>query len=99
MRYCSGVLTWLAILTYILVLCGFGYLLYQKAATQEADISSSIDSTSDSSNQSSSVNTLRIAAYVLWGLAACTAILVCCLYTKIKLAIAIIKVIFLKVNS
>ena len=91
MRYCSGVLTWLAILAYILALIAFGYILYDKAVTQETEAATALDDSS-SSNQSFSINILKIVAYVLWALAACTVLLVCCLYTKIKLAIAIIKV-------
>lgn len=94
MKYCSGVLTWGAILAYILALIAFGYILYDKAIGQEEDISYSVDNSSSSSNQSSSTNTLKIAAYVLWALAGLTVLLICCLYGKIKLAIAIIKVFF-----
>ena len=92
MRYCSGIFTWLAILAYILALIAFGYILFDKAKANEASLSNAVDDQSQSSNQSSSNNTLRIAAYVLWALAGLTVLLICCLYTKIKLAIAIIKV-------
>lgn len=34
LRYCSGVLTWLAILAYILGLFALGAILYDKGKTQ-----------------------------------------------------------------
>lgn len=92
MRYCSGLLTWAAILAYILALIAFGYILYDKAKTLETEASYSVDNSSSSSNQTSSVNTLKIIAYVLWAIAGISVLLVLCLYTKIKLAIAIVKV-------
>lgn len=92
MRYCSGVLTWLAILAYILALIAFGYILFDKAKKNEASLNTATDDQSGTTNQSSTNNTLRIIAYVLWALAGLTVVLVCCLFTKIRLAIAIIKV-------
>ena len=94
LRYCSGVLIWLAIFSYVLALIALGYILFDKAKTSEASITSSVDASSGTSNQSSSNNTLRIAAYVIWGIAGISVLLVCCLYSKIKLAIAIVKVNF-----
>ena len=93
LRYCSGILIWLAIFSYILALIALGYILFNKAKTSESSISSSVDDSSGTSNQSSSNNTLRIAAYVVWGIAGISVLLICCLYSKIKLAIAIVKVI------
>lgn len=92
MRYCSGVLTWLAILAYILALFAFGYLLFQKAKDNESSTNTAVDDASQTSNQASTNNTLRVIAYVLWGIGGITIILICCLFNKIRLAIAIIKV-------
>ena len=94
MRYCSGVFTWLAILAYILALIAFGYILFKKAKDNEASLNTATDDVSGTTNQSSSNNTLRIAAYVLWAIDGISVVLICCLFNKIRLAIAIIKVCF-----
>ena len=105
MRYCSGVLTWLAILGFIAGCFVLGAVLYDKAKSIEKFffffyliqkllkyLSDNSYAADNSNNQKNSVMTLKIIAYVLWGIGVLTILLVICLFSKIRLAIAIVKV-------
>jgi len=91
LRYCSGVLTWAAILAFIGGSAVLGWQFYQKAeasATAVTDTSASTDSTS---NASETITTERAVAYLCWAVAIIVALATLCLFNRIRLAIAIIK--------
>jgi hypothetical protein len=91
LRYCSGVLTWLAIIAFIAGTGVLGWRFYQKAKTTETDLDATSGQTSDTNNASESILTLKIVAYVCWGVSGFTLLAVLCLYNRIRLAIAILK--------
>jgi hypothetical protein len=84
LRYCTGVLTWLAIFGFILGMAILGWRFYQNAVDESG---------SDASSSTSSTNTQaqKIIAYVCWAICGVTVLAVLCLYSRIKLAIAILK--------
>jgi len=90
MRYCSGVLTWVAILAFIGGLAVLGWRFYEKGQETQTTTDATGDSSS-SSNGSKTYTTEKIIAYVCWGVAGLTFLAVLCLFSRIRLAIAIMK--------
>jgi hypothetical protein len=88
MRYCSGVLTWAAILCFIVGNAILGWRFYDRAKDQE-DVNDASSSTNDSNDNT--VTSLKALAYFLWAVSALTFIIVLCLFSRIRLAIAIMK--------
>lgn len=89
MRYCSGVLTWLAILAYIAGTAILGWRFFQHAKDLETTLSTA--NKDDQNNIQKTIRTDKIIAYVCWGIAGASALTILCLYNRIKLAIAILK--------
>jgi len=90
MRYCSGVLTWLAIIAFITCSAVLGWRFFKEAKNLQATISDSTSS-DDRTTIQKSVRSDKIIAYICWAVAAGSALMVLCLYSRIKLAIAILK--------
>jgi len=91
LKYCSGVLTWTAILAFIGGTAVLGWQFYQKAEDGAAAISDTSASSDSTSNASQTVTTERAVAYLCWAVAIIVALAVLCLFNRIRLAIAIIK--------
>jgi len=90
LRYCSGVLTWAAIICFIAGTAGLGYIFYKKAQTT-SDATAGTGSEGSDTTTSSTINSEKIIAYVCWGVSGLTAVAVLCLWNRIRLAIAILK--------
>jgi len=86
MKYCSGVLTWIAILAFIVGTAILGWRFYQLAKDIENG-----DSSSETPRDSNSVKSYKIIGYICWGIAGASLITTLCLFGRIKLAIAILK--------
>jgi choline transporter-like protein 2/4/5 len=91
LRYCSGVLTWGAILAFIGGTAVLGWLFYQKAEDSEEETAGTSATEDDDSNVSKTISTERAVAYLCWAVAVISVLAVLCLFTRIRLAIAIIK--------
>jgi hypothetical protein len=93
MRYCSGVLTWLAIFCFIGGMAALGWRFYVHAqATTDETAGTATDTSSDtSSNSQKSITSEKVLAYLCWAIAGLTFLAVLCLYSRIRLAIAIMK--------
>jgi len=89
LRYCSGVLTWFAIVAFIAGISILGWRFYDNAKAIEAS-SKSMGNDSNSST-SKTVLTEKIIAYICWGVAGFTFLAVLCLFDRIRLAIAVMK--------
>jgi len=85
LRYFSGILTWLAILTFIAGTAILGWRFYQQGKKSEESITASGDT------GTTTYNSEKIIAYVCWGVAIFTVLAVLCLWSRIRLAIAILK--------
>jgi hypothetical protein len=91
LRYCSGVLTWFAILAFIAGTAILGWRFYDNA-TKVASETGSISSTDNSETSTSkTILAQKIIAYVCWGVSGFTFLVVLCLFNRIRLAIAIMK--------
>jgi hypothetical protein len=90
LRFCSGVLTWTAIICFIAGMAGLGYIFYKKSKTTEDDTAST-GIQDGQTTTSSTINSEKIIAYVCWGVAGITFLAVLCLWNRIRLAIAILK--------
>jgi len=91
LKYCSGVLTWLAIFAFIVGMAVLGWRFYQNSKKAD-ETSASTGSSNDSNSSTYKTATMeKIIAYVCWGVAGLTFLAVLCLYSRIKLAIAIMK--------
>jgi len=77
LRYCSGVLTWLAIVSFIAGMGILGWRFYNTATTTSAN--------------STTVSTEKAFAYACWAVAGVAALGTLCLFNRIRLAIAILK--------
>ena len=77
-RYCATIIAWLSLLLIFFGIAGIGAYSYYYAITYYSD-------------GDSTANLLKIAAYVLWGIAVIYALLVCCLSKDIRKSIAIIQ--------
>jgi len=84
MKYCSGVLTWIAILAFIVGTAILGWRFYQTAKDLQNQNSSDSDTVK-------TIKTDKIIAYICWAIAGVSLIATLCLYGRIKLAIAILK--------
>jgi len=91
LRYCSGVLTWLAILGFIAGMGVLGWRFYQDAKRIEETLVGTGGQDSHESSAQQTVTTEKVIAYVCWGIAGFTFLAVLCLYSRIRLAIAIMK--------
>jgi len=91
LKYCSGVLTWTAILAFIGGTAILGWQFYQKAEDSEAVNDSTTDANDDDSSLSNTITTERAVAYLSWFVSIFTVLAVLCLFNRIRLAIAIIK--------
>jgi len=91
LKYCSGVLTWAAILAFIGGTAVLGWQFYQKAEDGETAITDTSASSDSTSNASETITTERAVAYLCWAVAIIVALAVLCLFNRIRLAIAIIK--------
>lgn len=92
MRYCSGVMTWGAILAFIVGTAILGWRFYQYGKDKE-EASAAVaagSGTTDDSN-SDSYNAQKIIGYICWAVAGITVLVVLCLFSRIRLAIAIMK--------
>jgi len=90
MRYCSGVLTWLAIIAFIVCSAILGWRFFKEATTLEATITDQTTA-DESSTIKKTVKSDKIIAYICWAISGGSAVMVLCLYSRIKLAIAILK--------
>jgi hypothetical protein len=91
LRYCSGVLTWFAILAFIVGLSVLGWRFYENAKKLESSSQSMSSGNDSESSTSKTVLTEKIIAYICWGVAGFTFLAVLCLFNRIRLAIAIMK--------
>lgn len=95
LRIFSGLIVWLVIIAYLILMAVLGGVAYQKFkmidSNQTTDAQSSSSDGNLGSNTDSNKDTYRITAYVLWGICGLSAIGVLCYFNKIRLAIAIIK--------
>jgi len=90
LKYCSGVLTWSAILAFIGGTAVLGWQFYEKAQTSQ-DVEDSTTDTSSTSSFGNTVTTEKAVAYLSWAIAIITVLAVLCLFNRIRLAIAIMK--------
>jgi len=89
-RYCAGIFTWISILGCIVLFAVLGALLYKNAS----DLTSLYTSTYSGGSVNTSTNSSqsrKILAYICWGLSGLVLLMTICLYSRIKLAIAILK--------
>jgi len=91
MRYCSGVLTWLAIIAFIVGSAILGWRFYDAAKKLQDSTSKTSSSDNDNSSIEKTIKTDKIIAYICWAIAGTSALAVLCLWGRIKLAIAILK--------
>lgn len=89
-RYCSGVFTWISILGCIIFFAVLGALLYKNANDLTSLYSSSYSGGSVNTSTDSSTSR-KVLAYICWGLSGLVLLMTICLYSRIKLAIAILK--------
>lgn len=80
-RYCVGVVIWTTILLFNALFLVLALLCLTKASAYEDE---NPPNTTDADNQ-------RIIAYILFGCLGVSLIILCCLYSKIKLAIGVMK--------
>jgi len=91
LRYCSGVLTWLAIIAFIAGTAVLGYRFYVNSNKTSDDTASVAGSSSSTTTTQKTITTEKIIAYFCWGVSGATFIAVLCLFNRIRLAIAILK--------
>lgn len=91
LRYCSGVLTWFAILAFIAGTAILGWRFYENAKKLELAAQSIEDGDNSDSSTSKTILMEKIIAYICWGVAGFTFLAVLCLFNRIRLAIAIMK--------
>lgn len=84
MRYFAGLLTWIAIILYFVLLALLGYYFYTKARDQAAEPNATEKDLENARNN-------RYISYVIFGVLIGSFIVFLCQYENIKLAIAIIK--------
>jgi hypothetical protein len=89
LRYCSGVLTWLAIIAFIAGMGILGWRFYASAVELANETTSSGASTD--SNTTTTVRMEKAIAYTCWAVCGFTVLAVLCLWNRIRLAIAIMK--------
>lgn len=89
LRFCSGILTWGAILAFIVGTAILGWRFYKYGKDREDESDSTSSGSTGSGKQT--YNSQKIIGYVLWGVAAFTVLAVLCLFSRIRLAIAIMK--------
>jgi hypothetical protein len=123
MRYCSGIVTWLMILIFMVGLAALGWVCYDRYNTvslysvlssflimhsQEQSVSNASQGAATSSNGTTTATQVSSNSYVnsiannrkallglaifFWGLLLVFAVIICCIYSRIQLAIAILKV-------
>lgn len=92
LKFCAGIMIWVSIIGIFAVCCVFG-ALYYTGADSTSDLANAYSSSSDDDTSSvdDSSTSQKALGIFLWAIAAIILIMVCCLYTRIKLAIAIIK--------
>jgi choline transporter-like protein 2/4/5 len=89
-RYFAGFIVWILILSYFVLISVLGGLSYQKS--QYYYNLNLLNSTSTDTNTKTNYQTFYILAFTIWGFELlCFGIFVC-MFNKIRLAIAIIKV-------
>lgn len=91
LRYCSGVLTWFAILAFIAGTAILGWRFYESAKKLESATESVASGNDSDSSTSKTVLMQKIIAYICWGVAGFTFLAVLCLFNRIRLAIAVMK--------
>jgi len=91
MRYCSGVLTWLAIVAFIVGSAILGWRFYAEAKTLEDSTAGTSSASNDDSTTEKTIKTDKIIAYICWAIAGASIVMVLCLFGRIRLAIAILK--------
>lgn len=89
-RFCAGVMIWGAIFGIWITSVILG-AFYYTGAKSISDLSSTYATGSNSSGTNSSKTTNYVLAYTAWAFAGIMFLFVCCTYSRIKLAIAIIK--------
>lgn len=77
-RCCAGIFVWLVIMIYFVAMTGLGYCFYANIGVDE-----SVGEVGEEDRKN--------IAYVIWGIDAVTFLVFLCLYSRIKLAVAILK--------
>lgn len=102
MRYCSGIVTWLMIWSYVIALAVLGGLCYYKynllttntgyeAATTNTNNTNASNTVSGTNNDTTTSKTLYIFAIVFWVVDGISLLVLCCIYHKINIVLAVLK--------
>jgi len=89
LRFCAGVLTWVAILAFMAASVVLGWRYWQKSVDTQKEIDATQSDNVD--NLKDTKLTERIIAICCFVIAGITFLTVCCLFKRIQLAIGIIK--------
>lgn len=102
MRYFSGIITWLMIWSYVIALAVLGGLCYYKyqllttssglaAATTNTNSTNASNAISGSNSDTTTSETLYIFAIIFWVVDGISLLVLCCIYHKINIVIAVLK--------
>jgi len=89
MKYCSGIMTWGAILAFIIGTAILGYRFYKFGVDKEEEAEAA--AAAGNGTEQDSYNAQKIIGYICWAVAGITILAVLCLFSRIRLAIAIMK--------